>query len=169
MSAPIPPAFQSPLLNRRRFLGDTGLGLGSIALTHLLGRQGLLAENSDRREPLRPLIEPGRPYGARQSHFPPRAKNVLVIFCSGACSQLDTFDYKPELIRRHGQPMPGTEKLITFQGEQGALNKSPWEFRPRGQSGKMISDLLPHLGDLVDEMCFIHSMQGKTNTHGPGE
>lgn len=70
MSAPIPPAFQSPLLNRRRFLGDTGLGLGSIALTHLLGRQGLLADNADRREPLRPLIEPGHPYGARQSHFP---------------------------------------------------------------------------------------------------
>ena len=92
MSAPIPPAFQSPLLNRRRFLGDTGLGLGSIALTHLLGRQGLLAQNADRREPLRPLIDPGQPYGARQSHFRPRAKNVLVIFCSGACSQLDTFD-----------------------------------------------------------------------------
>jgi hypothetical protein len=92
-----------------------------------------------------------------------------VIFCSGACSQLDTFDYKPELIRRHGQPMPGTEKLITFQGEQGALNRSPWEFRPRGQSGKMISDLVPHLGALADDLCFIHSMKGKTNTHGPGE
>jgi hypothetical protein len=82
---------------------------------------------------------------------------------------LDTFDYKPELIRRHGQPMPGSDKLITFQGEQGALTKSPWEFRPRGQSGKMISDLVPHLGALADDLCFIHSMQGKTNTHGPGE
>ena len=77
---------------------------------------------------------------------------MLVIFCSGACSQLDTFDYKPELIRRHGQPMPGSEKLITFQGEQGALTKSPWEFRPRGQSGKMVSDLVPHLGALADEI-----------------
>jgi len=169
MNAPIPPALHSPLLNRRRFLGDTGLGLGSIALAHLLGRQGLLAQGVARKEPFRPAIEPGRPYGARQPQFAPRAKNVLVIFCSGACSQLDTFDYKPELIRRHGQPMPGTDKLITFQGEQGALNQSPWEFRPRGQSGKMISDLVPHLGALADEMCFIHSMQGKTNTHGPGE
>ncbi len=150
-------------------MSDLGGGLGSIALAHLLGRQGLLGANVSGKEPLRPLIQPGQPYAPRGSHFAPRAKNVLVIFCSGACSQLDTFDYKPELIRRHGQPMPGTEGLITFQGAQGALNKSPWEFRPRGQSGKMISDLVPHLGALADEICFIHSMQGKTNTHGPGE
>lgn len=145
------------------------MGLGSIALAHLLGRQGLLAASVSGRDPIRPVIEPGHPYAPRPTHFAPRAKNVVVIFCSGACSQLDTFDYKPELIRRHGQPMPGSEKLITFQGEQGALNRSPWEFRPRGQSGKMVSDLVPHLGSLADELCFIHSMQGKTNTHGPGE
>ena len=65
--------------------------------------------------------------------------------------------------------MPGGDKLITFQGEQGNLTQSPWEFKPRGQSGKMISELVPHLGDLADEMCFIHSLTGKTNTHGPGE
>ncbi len=65
--------------------------------------------------------------------------------------------------------MPGAEKLVTFQGEQGALTKSPWEFKPRGESGKMISDLVPQLGELADDMCFIHSMTGKTNTHGPGE
>ncbi len=163
------PFRRSPLLNRRRFLADTGIGLQAIALTHLLSRQGMLGANLSGKTSIRPLIDAAQPYGARQPHFEPKAKNVLVIFCSGACSQLDTFDYKPELIRRHGQPMPGSEKLITFQGEQGALTKSPWEFRPRGQSGKMISDLVPHLGALSDEMCFIHSMQGKTNTHGPGE
>ncbi len=162
-------ALNSPLLNRRRFLSDTGIGLGSIALAHLLGRQGLLAASVSGKESIRPVIGPGSPYAPRPAHFTPRAKNVLVIFCSGACSQLDTFDYKPELIRRHGQPMPGQEKLITFQGEQGALTKSPWEFKPRGQSGKMISELVPHLGALADEMCFIHSMQGKTNTHTPAE
>ncbi|MBL9169731.1 MAG: DUF1501 domain-containing protein [Verrucomicrobiales bacterium] len=166
----LPPGFFSnPLLNRRRFMADSGIGLGAIALTHLLSKQGLLGANSAKREPIRPIIHPGHPYAARKPHFQEKAKNVLLIFCSGACSQVDTFDYKPELIRRHGQPMPGKEKLITFQGEQGALTKSPWEFRPRGQSGKMVSDLLPHLGELADEMCFIHSMQGKTNTHGPGE
>jgi hypothetical protein len=157
------------LLDRRRFLSDTGLGLGAIALTHLLKRQGLLGAGISGKETFRPEIPPGSPYAPRSPQITARAKNVLVIFCSGACSHLDTFDYKPELIRRHGQPMPGGGKLITFQGEQGGLAKSPWEFRPRGQSGKLISDLVPHLGGLADELCFIHSMQGKTNTHGPGE
>jgi hypothetical protein len=59
--------------------------------------------------------------------------------------------------------------LVTFQGENGNLNQSPWRFRPHGQSGKYVSDLLPHLAELVDDMCFIHSMTSKTNTHGPGE
>ena len=91
------------------------------------------------------------------------------IFCTGAVSHLDTFDYKPELIKRHGQPMPGSKSLITFQGENGALSKSPWTFKPRGQSGKFVSDLLPHLAERVDDLCFIHSLTSKTNTHGPGE
>jgi hypothetical protein len=166
---PLLPSARHPLLNRRRFLGDAACGLGAIALTHLLGRQGLLAASVSGKDPVRPVIPPGQPYAPRAPHFPPRARNVLVIFCSGACSHLDTFDYKPELIRHHGKPLPGSEGLITFQGEQGALTRSPWEFRPRGQAGKMVSDLVPHLGALVDDLCFIHSMQGKTNTHGPGE
>ena len=65
--------------------------------------------------------------------------------------------------------MPGADGLLTFQGKQGNLTKSPWEFKPRGQCGKMVSDLVPMLGELADEMCFIHSLTGKTNTHGPGE
>lgn len=158
-----------PLMDRRRFLGHAGSGLGAVALTHLLARQGLLATTVSGKEALRPRIEPGHPYAPRTPHLNAPAKNVLVIFCSGACSHLDTFDYKPELIRRHGQPLPGSEKLITFQGEQGALTRSPWNFRPRGHCGKMVSDLLPNLGALVDDICFIHSMKGKTNTHGPGE
>jgi len=163
--------FHSPLLNRRSFLQDLGTGLGSIALAALLERDGLLqaADDDAPKTPLRPQIDPARPFAARATHFPPRAKNVLLIFCSGACSQLDTFDYKPELIKRHGEPLPGNEKLITFQGENGNLTKSPWEFRPRGECGKYVSDLVPHLGSLVDEMCFVHSLTSKTNTHGPGE
>ena len=158
-----------PLLNRRSFLADAGLGLGAIALTHLLGTEGLLGASVSGLDPIRPDIDPERPFAPRAPHFAPRAKNVLVIFCSGACSHLDTFDYKPELIRCHGQPLPGGEQLITFQGEQGALTRSPWEFKPRGQCAKPVSDLLPHLAEHVDDLCFIHSMQGKTNTHGPGE
>jgi hypothetical protein len=153
-----------PFLNRRSFLGHTATGLGGIALAHLLGR-----ERASAATPIRPNIQPSNPNAPRAPHFQSRAKRVLMIFCSGAVSQVDTFDYKPELIKRHGQPMPGAEGLVTFQGQQGNLTKSPWEFRPRGQSGKMVSDLVPHLGALADEMCFIHSLTGKTNTHGPGE
>ena len=156
-------------MSRRRFLADVGLGLGAFALDRVLRAQDPQGGGASGRRPIRPVIDPGRPYAARPPHFPARARSVLVIFCSGGVSQLDTFDYKPELVRRHGQPLPGSDKLITFQGEQGALTKSPWAFRPRGQSGKMISDLVPHLGALADDLCFLHSLQGKTNTHGPGE
>ncbi len=160
----LPPGF----LQRRRFLVDTGMGLGAIALRSL-GLQDPQRASASKKTPIRPLIPPGNPYAPRPPHTVPRAKNVLVIFCSGAVSQLDSFDYKPELIRRHGQTLPGSETLITFQGEQGALTKSPWQFRQRGQSGKWVSDLFPHMGELADQLCFIHSMKGKTNTHGPGE
>ena len=154
------------LLNRRHFLSHSTTGLSSIALASLLQDQHLLAEETT---PLRPQIDPGRPFAARDSHHEPAATNVLVIFCSGACSQIDTFDYKPELIKQHGKPLPGAEDLLTFQGQQGMLTKSPWKFTPRGESGKMVSALVPQLGELADEMCFIHSLTGKTNTHGPGE
>jgi hypothetical protein len=152
------------LLRRRDFLARAGQGLGGIALASLLSEQGLLGAT-----PIRPVIRPEAPLAARPPHFPAKAKRVLVIFCSGACSHLDSWDYKPELIRRHGEPLPGQEKLITFQGEQGALTKSPYEFKPRGKSGKYTSELFPRLGELVDDLCFIHSMTAKSNTHGPAE
>ncbi len=155
----------NPLLNRRQFLGHTAQGLGGIALASLLQNEGLLADEG----PFRPRIDAGKPFAPRNPHFKAKANKVLVIFCSGACSQIDTFDYKAQLVKRHGQPMPGADGLVTFQGAQGNLTKSPWEFKPRGQSGKMVSELVPHLGELADEMCFIHSLTSKTNTHGPGE
>ncbi len=155
----------NPLLNRRHFLGHTAQGLGGIALASLLQNEGLLADEG----PFRPRIDVGKPFAPRNPHFKAKANKVLVIFCSGACSQIDTFDYKAQLVKRHGQPMPGADGLVTFQGAQGNLTKSPWEFKPRGQTGKMVSELVPHLGELADEMCFIHSLTSKTNTHGPGE
>ena len=155
------------MLDRRDFLQWSGTGLSSIALATLLDEQRLLGGEA----PIRPLIDPAHPYAPRQPHFPAKAKRVLMIFCSGALSHVDTFDYKPELVKRHDTPMPTAsgEKLITFQGEQGNLIKPLWEFRPRGESGTMTSDLLPQLGDMADEMCFIHSMTAKSNTHGPAE
>src|SRR5712691_10047120 len=164
------------LLDRRGFLSDSAQGLSGLALAALLARQGLLSDRAAAAEsvaidksPIRPIIRPETPYAARPSHFEPRAQRVVMIFCSGAVSHVDTFDYKPELIKRHDTPMPGSDKLITFQGENGNLIKPIWPFRPRGQSGKMVSELLPNLAELADEMCFIHSMTAKSNTHGPAE
>ncbi|MBY0230655.1 MAG: DUF1501 domain-containing protein, partial [Gemmataceae bacterium] len=144
------------MLDRRDLLGHLGTGLGGIALA------SLLAEGA----PIRPRIDPAAPLAPRTPHFPAKARRVLHVFCSGACSHLDTFDYKPALIKRHGQSMG---KVVTFQGENGAIARSPYEFRPRGACGKMTSDLLPLTGALVDHLCFIHSMTAKANTHGPAE
>ncbi|HEY0549015.1 MAG TPA: DUF1501 domain-containing protein, partial [Verrucomicrobiae bacterium] len=153
------------MLNRRDFLRHGGTGLSGIALLSLLAEQKLLAAT----EPWRPQWSSEHPFAPRAPHFTPRAKNVVVIFCSGALSHLDAWDYKPELIKRHDQPMPGSDKLITFQGENGNLVRPLWDFRPRGQSGKMISDMLPNLAELADDFSFIHSMAAKSNTHGPAE
>jgi hypothetical protein len=156
------------MLNRRDFLRFGGTGLSGVALTALLAEQRLLRGDEGPTSPS-PAWSAARPHAPRPPHFRPRAKNILVIFCSGACAHLETWDYKPELIRRHGQPMPGADGLITFQGENGALAKPHWEFRPRGQSGKYISDMLPNLAELADDLCFVHSMTAKSNTHGPAE
>jgi hypothetical protein len=148
------------LLDRRHFLAGVSGGLAGIALSDLLARDGLLAAQEPAAE---------NPLAPRAPHFAPRARRVIQLYCAGAISHVDTWDYKPELIKRHDQPMPGVEKLITFLGENGNLIKSPWPFRPRGETGKMVSDLLPRLAELTDELCFVHSMTSKTNTHGPGE
>jgi hypothetical protein len=145
------------MFNRRQFLGG---GLSSIALTTLLAEE---------HGPIVPKIDPTAPLAPRPPHHPAKAKRVLMFFCSGGVSHVDTFDYKPELIKRHGQALPGVEKEVAFQGAHGNLHKPLWPFRPRGQSGKMISDLLPHLAQHADKMCFIHSMTAKTNTHGQAE
>jgi len=149
------------MLQRRDFLQHAATGLGGIALASLLA--------ADETRPIRPSIDPSRPLAPRAPHFPPKARRVVVLFCSGALSHVDTFDYKPELVKRHDTPMPGASGLVTFQGEQGNLIKPLWEFKRRGESGKAVSELLPRLAELADEMCFIHSMTAKSNTHGPAE
>jgi hypothetical protein len=151
------------MLHRRHFLRWGGTGLSGVALS------ALLREASAAAPPIRPEVDPARPHAARRPHHVPRADQVLVIFCSGALSHVDTFDYKPELVKRHDTPMPGADKMITFQGANGNLIAPLWPFRPRGQSGKMTSDLLPEIGELADEMCFLHSLTAKSNTHGPAE
>ncbi len=143
------------LLDRRRFLSSSATALGSIALTRLLASDGL-------------LIDPGRPYAPRQPHFPAKAKNVVVIFCAGAVSQLETWDYKPELIKWDDKPLPGGP-AVTFQGPAGNLARPQYAFRPSGQTGKWVSDMIPHLAELTDDLAFVHSLTSKSNTHGPAE
>ena len=157
------------LLARRDFLFDASRGLSGQALASLLSRDGKLRASDDAKRPIRPSVRPESPLAAREAHFAPKASRVVMIFCSGAVSHLDTWDYKPELVKRNGQPLPGNEKLVTFQGENGNLVAPQWEFKPRGESGKMISELVPNLAALADEMCFIHSLTAKSNTHGPAE
>ena len=159
---PILSAQALQLLDRRRFLSGTTGGLGGIALASLLARDRALGNGP-------PRIDPARPFASRTGHHRPRARNVIVVFCAGAFSQVDSFDYKPELIRRDGQPLPGNERLVTFQGENGNLQRPLWTFRPRGDNGKMISDMVPCIGNQSDNICFIHSLTTKTNTHGPAE
>ncbi|MBV6498744.1 MAG: hypothetical protein CJBNEKGG_00972 [Prosthecobacter sp.] len=149
------------LLDRRRFLNGSATALGSIALTQMLGADGLLAANG-------PVIDPARPYAPRQPHFPAKAKNVVVIFCAGAVSQLETWDYKPELIKWDNKPLPGGP-AVTFQGPAGNLARPQYDFRPRGQTGKWVSDMIPHLAELTDDIAFVHSLTSKSNTHGPAE
>lgn len=157
MPTPLPPSGRH-LLDRRTLFGRMGGGLAGVALGALLADDGLLAAEG-----------PADPLAPRPPHFPARAKRVLQIFCTGAVSHLDTWDYKPELIKRHGQALPGGKSLVTFQGENGNISQSPWAFQPRGQTGKYVSDLLPNLAELTDDLCFLHSLTSRTNTHGPGE
>jgi hypothetical protein len=151
------------LLDRRRFLSSSATALGSIALTNLLGLDGLLAAQG-----CGPIIDPARPYAPRQPHFLAKAKNVVVIFCAGAVSQLETWDYKPELIKWDDKPLPGGP-AVTFQGPAGNLARPQYTFRQRGQTGKWVSDMIPHLAELTDDFAFVHSLTSKSNTHGPAE
>lgn len=157
------------LLDRRNFLGTAGLSTASLALASLLNHDGLLAaEKSNGSLPLRPDIDPGNPYLSRRPHFEAAAKRVLVIYLPGAVSHLDTFDYKPALAKLHGQKPPGLP-AVTFEGPTGNIAKPFWQFKPRGESGKMVSDLLPNLADQVDDFCFLHSLSTDTSAHPQGE
>src|SRR5438477_8404924 len=127
-----------PVTDRRSFLWRGGGGLGGIALAHLLGRDYLLAG-----QPPRPDLNGGL-------HHRARARRVVQLFMSGAASQVDTFDYKPALIKRHGQKFDPGGKVELFQSDPGPYMKSPWTWKQHGRCGKHVSSLLPHLATCVD-------------------
>ena len=121
-------AIRDDLLCRRNFLAHTGTGLGAIALTHLLQSGADCGEGSV-------VFDPTDPFAPRQGHYRGGAENVIVVFCPGALSPVDFWEHKPELVRFHGKPLPGNERLSSFQGENGALQQPLWKFRRRGACG----------------------------------
>jgi hypothetical protein len=146
-------------LDRREFLWHAGGGLGGIALAHLLGSEGLLAAEGTHTEPKTDLNG--------GLHHRARARRVVQLFMSGAASQVDTFDYKPELIERGGQVFDPGGKVELFQSAPGAVMPSPWAWAQHGECGKWISGLVPHLATCVDDIAFLHAMVSKSNVHGP--
>jgi hypothetical protein len=144
--------------SRRAFLQRAGGGFGLLALAGLLEQQGLLAGPANTTNPLAP----------RAGHFKTPAKSVIWLFMNGGQSQVDTFDYKPELEKRHGQELKGFDKTTGFFVNQvGPLMKSPFKFRRHGQSGAWVSDIFPNLTKHVDKMAFLYSCWTDSNNHSP--
>lgn len=141
-------------LSRRHFLFTSACGFGGVALSWLFANEARAASASM-----------ASPYAPRPSMFPAKAKRVIHICALGGVSHIDTFDYKPELEKRHGQD--AGRSFDTFFGQPGKLLKSPFAFHQRGASGRWASDLLPHIATCVDELTFIHSMRSKSSNHTP--
>ena len=149
--------FSRPI-TRRDALRQFGIGFGATALS------GLLGPLAHAQAPA-----PAARRGTTAARIGGKAKRVIFLFMHGGPSAVDSFDYKPALAKHDGQTAPQLPK-ITFAAANGRdgskLWKSPWAFTPRGQSGHRVSDLFPHLGGLVDELCFLHSCHGTAPDHG---
>jgi Protein of unknown function (DUF1501) len=170
--SPIPfPRSASPV-TRRQWLARAGGGLGLLSLASLLDSEGLLEKSTfaaDTSDVRNLALSPMTP---RPPMFPARAKRVIWLFINGGPSQVDTWDYKPGLTRWNGKSMrefDPTFKNTTgfFKDSVGALMQSPFKFTPRGQCGKMVSEIFPNLGKHVDKMAFVHSAYTESNNHSP--
>ena len=139
--------------SRREMLARMGTGLGTLGLASLLAGESA-ADGGGL----------GNPLATRPPHFAPRAKRVIHLYMNGGPSQVDTFDYKPALIKKHGEKFDPGGKVELFQSVPGTVMKSPWKWRQHGQCGKWISDLLPHLAGCVDEMAFLPAMVAKSSS-----
>jgi len=146
----------TPGCSRRQLLQRTSAGFGSLALSELLARTAT-ADHS--------LKAPQNPLASHPGHFPARAKRVIFLFMHGGPSHVDTFDYKPELTRLDGQPLPIEKPRIQF-AQTGNLLRSPWKFRQYGSCGAWVSDLFPHVGRCADDITFIKSIHGSNEAHG---
>ncbi len=142
--------------DRRGFLSFATRGIGSAAALALLAADAPLSQAGVAGEA-----------ADRPPHHPPKAKRVIHLCLCGALSHVDSFDYKPQLWKMHGRPLPSSEKPDVFFGQVGLLRKPDWEFRQRGESGLWISELFPHLARHADELTMIHSMVAETSNHTP--
>jgi len=152
---------------RRHFLQNCGVGLGKIALASLLskslgGSNELHAAKSDTRRTLAP----------KQPHFAPKVKRVIHLFMAGAPSQLNLFDYKPRLAELEGQPLPREvigDQRYAFIRRDAAVLGPRYRFAKHGQCGAELSEMLPHLAEVVDDICIIRSMRTDQFNHAPAQ
>jgi hypothetical protein len=155
-------------LSRRHLLAQAGGGLGMLALASLLSDQGLLspalAADSSSGTPANKL----NPLAPHAGHFPAKAKSVIWLFMNGGPSQVDTWDYKPELAKRDGQALKDFDKNTGFfTGQVGPVMKSPFKFAQHGKSGAWVSEIFPGMAQHVDDMAFVHSCYTGSNNHSP--
>ena len=148
------------LNNRRRFLFNSGMGLGATALGSLITPQVVASESN--------IDLP------RGCHHLPKAKRVIFLFMAGAPSQVDLFDHKPELEKQLGKPLPksisnGQRVTAMTRGKAQLVVPSRFQFKPAGESGLMMSELLPNLATQADKLCLIKSMNTESINHDPGK
>ncbi len=152
-------------VTRRHFFEECGVGVGKIALGMLLGE-------SLGRSAFGGAAEPENPLAARQPHFPAKAKRVIHLFMAGAPSQLDLFDYKPDLARLEGRPLPPSVIMgqrYAFIRPDAAVLGPRFKFARFGQSGASLSEMLPHLAGVVDDICIIKSAHTDQFNHAPAQ
>ncbi len=147
-------------MTRRQMLLDSYLGLGGLALLDMLAADSAKASEA-----------PVNPMAPKPPHLPCKAKSCIFLFMEGGVSQMDTFEYKPALVKYAGQQMPKAERttgeLATFSAAPNRVIPPYWEFKQHGESGRWMSSLLPNLATRVDDMAFIHGLKVDNNNHGP--
>jgi uncharacterized protein (DUF1501 family) len=153
-----------PLCSRRHLLHAGGFGLGSLALASLLQDDGLLAA------PAKPALDAPKRFDTlpKPPHFRPRATAMISLFMMGGPSQMDLFDPKPMLQKYDGEAFPGELQFDNVAEASSKVFGSPWKFAPRGSCGMELSELLPHLGGVADEITLIRSMQSGVSNHLQG-
>lgn len=149
-----------PTRTRRQFLANSAFGVGALALAHLLRDDRLLANPFDKPGENLPLDMRPRP-----GHFEPRARAMISLFMHGGPSHVDLLDPKPELTRQSGSEYGGDVVYSFVNRASKKLFGSPWTFAPRGQCGTAVSELLPHVGDVADDICVVRSMHTGHNGH----